>query len=153
MSKKHTHTVWRGKFEDGCPRCIELAKAPAVPQPHYDATCPCGKYVFGIPSAVAAPTPRTDALQHKFDSLPHGGGSHGEGNELLVELLTSHNTLERELAEAQRRIAPAMREALLECVTELQRLRFVLLPHYEGKIGEPDGELISKARAALGETI
>jgi len=31
MSKRHTHTVWRGKFEDGCPRCIELAKAPAAP--------------------------------------------------------------------------------------------------------------------------
>jgi len=35
-----------------------LAAAPtnAAPRPHYDATCPCGKYVFGIPSAVAAPT-------------------------------------------------------------------------------------------------
>ena len=32
MSKKHTHTVWRGKLEDGCPRCIELAKAPAAPE-------------------------------------------------------------------------------------------------------------------------
>ena len=45
-------------------RWESLAAAPnAAPQPHYDATCPCGKYVFGIPSAVAAPsdTPRTDA--------------------------------------------------------------------------------------------
>lgn len=39
MSKKHTHTVWRGKLEYGCPRCIELAKArvsrqtlPAAPE-------------------------------------------------------------------------------------------------------------------------
>jgi len=38
-------------------RWESLAAAPnAAPQPHYDATCPCGKYVFGIPSAVAAPT-------------------------------------------------------------------------------------------------
>ncbi len=30
MSKRHTHTVQRGKLEAGCPRCIELAKALAA---------------------------------------------------------------------------------------------------------------------------
>lgn len=34
----------------------------------------------------------------------------------------------------------------LEATTdELQRLRYVLLPHYEGKIGEPDGEVLAQA--------
>ena len=42
--------------------------------------------------------------------------------------------------------------ALHECVSELQRLREVLLPHYEGKIGEPDVELLERARVILQDS-
>ena len=84
-------------------RWESLAAAPnAAPQPHYDATCPCGKYVFGIPSAVAAPsdTPRTDA---KVGYLGHDETWIGD---------TVPADFARTLERDQRRIALDVIEAL-----------------------------------------
>lgn len=39
--------------------------------------------------------------------------------------------------------------ALKACVAELQRLRDVHLPRYEGKIGEPNMEVLALAKLAL----
>ena len=40
-------------------------------------------------------------------------------------------------------------DALKACVIELERLRDVHLPQYDGKVGEPDKDVIFKAREAL----
>ena len=39
-----------------------------------------------------------------------------------------------------------LRTAVAKGIEELERLRGVLLPHYEGKIGEPDIEVINRMR-------
>lgn len=51
--------------------------------------------------------------------------------------------------------APDLLQALINTAVELQRLRDVLLPNYEGKIGEPEEQVLNDALAiikkALGE--
>ncbi len=42
-----------------------------------------------------------------------------------------------------------LRKALVACADELERLRYVLLPRYEGMIGEPDAKVLQRARKAL----
>ncbi len=39
--------------------------------------------------------------------------------------------------------------ALRACIAELERLRDLYLPTYEGKIGEPDKRVIDRAKRAL----
>ncbi len=48
--------------------------------------------------------------------------------------------------------APALLEELKKAVGELDRLRSVLLPHHEGKIGEPSLDFIDDAQAAIALT-
>ena len=47
--------------------------------------------------------------------------------------------------------APDLYAALEACATELQRLRDVHLPRFEGKVGEPCNETLTAARAALAK--
>lgn len=46
---------------------------------------------------------------------------------------------------------PAMIQALEAAATELQRLRDVHLPTFEGKIGEPSLEVLNQVKKALGK--
>lgn len=46
---------------------------------------------------------------------------------------------------------PDLLAALEGAAHELGRLMKVLLPHYEGKIAEPSGEVLGKARAAIAK--
>lgn len=45
--------------------------------------------------------------------------------------------------------APELLAALMATASELQRLRDVHLPRYDGAIGEPDSEVLATARAAI----
>jgi hypothetical protein len=47
--------------------------------------------------------------------------------------------------------APELLAALFSTTEELQRLRDVLLPHYEDKIGEPDKLVLEEAEAAIAK--
>jgi len=46
-----------------------------------------------------------------------------------------------------------MLTALKDCATELQRLRDVHLPKYEGKVGEPDADVLKRAKEAISEPL
>lgn len=60
------------------------------------------------------------------------------GYQYLIDDVCPHCAREESLASA-----------LLKCGEELVRLRVVLLPHYEGKVAEPDPEAVQAADAAL----
>ena len=76
---------------------LAALRAPAAPQPHYDATCPCGKYVFGIPSAVAAPTDTRLTREH----------CEREIERLKAELAALRHERDDPIAAAMGRAAPA----------------------------------------------
>lgn len=42
-----------------------------------------------------------------------------------------------------------MLELLQEALAELERLEYIHRPQFEGKVGEPDLDLIARIRAAL----
>lgn len=47
---------------------------------------------------------------------------------------------------------PQMLQALEAAALELQRLRDVHLPHFEGKIGEPSLEVLNQVKKAIGKS-